>query len=232
MSSHIDKYNSSIISLWEERMWEILSKDERISRLCPMLIPYENTNKPIIVLGINPSHSERDFRGEKAVNKQILEWNLRDEINSKTEKIISIQKDAHINVNYFKSIKKFFKNQVKFSDELFFLDLFPIRHTEQKELIAFLKDYSEIKKIFIDNFYYLLKNLNPKAIVVLNKKASEYLKKEFKANIRFDEGIISKGQFILKNVNVPIIFSGMITVGLDVYSKERLALQLLDSISP
>jgi len=109
MSSYIDKYNSSIISLWEERMWEILSKDERISRLCPMLIPYENTNKPIIVLGINPSHSERDFRGEKAVNKQILELNLRDEINSKTEKIISIQKDAHINVNYFKSIKKFFK---------------------------------------------------------------------------------------------------------------------------
>ena len=47
MSSYIDKYNSSIISLWEERMWEILSKDERISRLCPMLIPYENTNKPI-----------------------------------------------------------------------------------------------------------------------------------------------------------------------------------------
>jgi len=233
MKNQIDLYNSEIISLWEDKLWGVLGTDSKskVKKLCPMFIPYEDFKSPVIVLGINPSHSDNEFKGNKITNKSFLDWNSRYELKSKELRIKSIQKDAHKNANYFKKIKKFFKDEVHVEEEdLFFLDLFPIRHTEQIELIEFLKDNSVVKKTLIKLFRSLLQEMKPRAIVVLNKKASEYLQIEFKENLEFEKNMVSRGKINLGGDSVPIVFSGMITNGLDVYSRERLAQQICETM--
>jgi len=230
MVDPIEEYNLSVLKLWEQNLWESLGGD--IQRLCPMFIPYDSCKNPIIVLGINPSHSERDFKKEKQSQKEILEWKIDEDLSSKIEAVKKIQRDAHSEINYFKNIKKFFKQEVEIAEEnLFFLDMFPLRHTNQNEVKSFLNKNVEFKNECIKYFSNFLQKIKPRALVVLNSEASKYINDEFKDRLQFKDGLISQAELSFDELKVPIIFSGMITLGLDKYSRERLAIQIKSSFN-
>ena len=60
-----------------------------------------------------------------------------------------------------------------------FHDMYPIRHTNQKEFEAFLKSAPDLKKALDDANKALIEKAAPKVIVVFNSKASQHLKEIF-----------------------------------------------------
>ena len=60
-----------------------------------------------------------------------------------------------------------------------FHDMYPIRHTNQKEFEAFLNSVPDLKKELDDANKALIEQAAPKVIVVFNSKASQHLKEIF-----------------------------------------------------
>ena len=90
------------------------------------------------------------------------------------------------------------------------IDLFQARHSTQKDITAFLKGGNDaFFEEQITLFLELLKIVNPKVIVVLNKESGKLLKDLF---YKKQDGIlrhIQENQFILnfEGVEIPLLIS-------------------------
>ena len=249
------EYNAKISKLWNEELSQLAEQEWKpLERLLPLFIPKEPPPSAVVVLGINPSHSKKkDIKDDAA----FFRWDGVKDVSDDLDAICKRQLQAHGEktdgektqeaIQYFVSIKKFFtgngkeQSQVVPEERLWFIDLFPFRHTDSDEVSAFLKARPELKKKLLDYFTELICDIEPTAIVVLNAKASEFFSKLFKAGScegymgparpQLDMDCITSGQLRLPNgKTVAVFFSGMITNGLDRYSKARLARELRDHL--
>ena len=172
---------------------------------------------------MNPSYSKKD-----AINS------LDCLPNASVQELLQAQELNHKTYLYFKQITKFFDVINIPRERLWFADLFPIRHTNQFEVTDFVERHPELKRKFLKFFIELLMSNDFSMCVVLNAKASDYIRKTFSENLK-PKPIFSEPRSFYSFVQndgteVPIIFAGMITGAgqMDKYSKERLKSEITD----
>ena len=102
-----------------------------------------------------------------------------------------------------------------------FHDMYPVRHTNQKEFVAFLKTAPDLKQEFDDANKAFLEQAAPKVVVIFNSKASEHLKEIFS---------ITEVQVTTTNIinGITFVYSSMYTGqrALDKYARLRLAREI------
>jgi hypothetical protein len=182
----------------EEKLNEIWTNND-YSLWCkyPYMYPEEVLENAILFIGINPSLTEADLK--------ITAYKINQEGKN------------HRYFNKYVEISKYCNYQWAHFDLLFF------RETQQNKIKAEILK-TESGRRFINEQLKVSKQLvllsKPKVIVVSNAFASE-LVKNMGFNLSFDEQI---GTYILKELNVPVFFSGMLTGqrALDTGSLERL----------
>lgn len=218
---NVDEYNKELWSTWSIRKSLDLFP---INNEFPLLIPTEPPKHAIAVVGMNPSLTKADKYN--SLDKDLEPKKLKQALKL-------AQLENYSKLRYFTEIKNFFDEENISSRYLWFVDIFPIRHTKQKEVEKFLNKNCELKEKFLQLFLKLMRAQDLSLIVILNAKASSYFhsnkllksntfKSSSKKNLSHSQFFMSDGQF------VPIIFAGMITGQgqMDIYSRSRLLDQI------
>jgi hypothetical protein len=212
-SAAVNAYNSKLIDIWYRLFRPALEKQEVI-KYNPPLLHLEQAVSPIWFLGMNPSSpsslKEQDFIPiDGPLKRKIREEQLK----------------SHEKLQYFQGLKEFYQNNsfLGRSEKALpiFHDMYPVRHTSQKEFVAFLYSAPDLKKELDDANKAFLKEAAPKFIVVFNSKASEYVKEMFELST---EPIST-----YDTVNeMTFVYSSMCTGqrALDKYAKVRLAREI------
>ena len=118
------------------------------------------------------------------------------------------------------SIETFYKNHCGNDYTIYIGDLFYFHVQDQDDLIRYFLDKNKLKnqvKKILDEHIKVLKNANVdlKLIYINNADASRFISNAF--NIKDD-----KTMFMHPEFNIPIVFSSMLSMGLDHYAKLRL----------
>ena len=176
---------------------------------------------PIWFFGMNPSLPKptNDFISQTSYINDNLIVELKNE-----------QVRMHENHPYFEAAIKFFKKDVGIQElEIpVFHDLYPIRHTQQKEFVQFLEDNEDFCIRLNKATKALIDGIMPDIIVIANAKASKFMQKIFfgrtKENEHEFEGI-TKLTYELHGKKTDMIFSSMLSGqrALDTFSRSRLA---------
>lgn len=129
----VEAYNTKIIEIWQHN-FKLALENQRNKNIQPYLplLHLEQPHSPIWFLGMNPSVNK----------KEDTTWNCCAITQSKVDEINENQKKAHQSHQYFIKLKEFFQN-----DEFLgrkdkcpvFHDIYPVRHTNQKEFVKFLE---------------------------------------------------------------------------------------------
>lgn len=226
--SDSDIYNQEILNIWKTHFW---SQPETfwnpLLQLNPLLIPTDPPRNSIIILGINPSHSEKVLSSMLTGDELKLFYEPVSSIEQlEANRLKQIQIRMHKELKYFAQIKKFLAESCDIDREAcWFLDLFPIRHTAQHEAINFLNQNPVIRDQLLQSFIKLISAINPLGVIVLNATGSKLFAEIFVDQLRYETGRKSEGRLMLNSLTIPVVFSGMVTgLGqMDSFSKERLA---------
>jgi len=199
--------NQIIKSIWMEHKGQ-----DGTCRL-PLLFTNHKHSPEILFIGINPAFQE------ELIDKKEEELVLHDIKAKGTKKEDSYQ---------------YFKPFYDFTDNWDHLDLFFLRETNQNKVKTILGCVrgiilNDFAKKQLDLFEPMVKEINPKIIVVNNALASDILKKYFLENI--DRSMFSIEGFDRISIDgkkIPIFFSGMLSGqrALDKESKRRLIWQV------
>jgi hypothetical protein len=145
------------------------------------------------------------------------------------------QARMHKNHPYFEAAIKFFKKDVGIQElEIpVFHDLYPVRHTKQKEFVQFIKhkENKEFREKLDEATKNLIDGIMPDIIVIANAKASELMQKIFFGESELEK-IKLKGEtkrtYRLNGKKTDMIFSSMLSGqrALDTYSRTRLAREI------
>ncbi|MDA9991308.1 hypothetical protein N9E48_10950 [Paracoccaceae bacterium] len=213
----VHDYNSQIISLWNTHQ---VPFSRPLRELPPLLIPNSPPKNGIAIVGINPSFPKCD-EGSIEEGSAGLKFHPKD--------LKEIQLKNHENLPYFTRILGTFEKYNLKKNRLWFLDLFPIRHTNQKEVVRFMDRNPDFKKILLALFWKLISSQELSLIVVLNAKASDFViqnGKNFNSSFHRSSSMMKAG-------GTPWVFSGMITGGgsMDKYSRERLFNEIRDNLN-
>jgi len=130
----------------------------------------EQAVSPIWFLGMNPSESS-----------EVQKWGMYTQIDDVLiREIEKEQLKSHKEHPYFIGLKKFYQDNsfLGRSEKTLpiFHDMYPVRHTNQKEFEAFLKTAPDLKQEFDDANKAFLEQAAPKVVVIFNSKASEFIK--------------------------------------------------------
>lgn len=164
--------------------------------LDPAIVGTINTHCDVLFIGMNPSHPPKDSRGNTVIQKNYY-------------------CPTSMGIPYFEGLKDLCKNMALSGWGYF--DLYPIRHTNQKDIIDIRK--SKQAKSFFEQLEQLaqdiIKHVSPKLIVVINAGAGKVLReiygiKSFPSNT-YDWGLGVEMVKIDGGVLKPVIFSGMLT---------------------
>ena len=221
----VEQYNQEIRNLWKP-VFENTT------------IPTENTNikfkqfcfhvkqdeSPIWFFGMNPSlpsPPKEIFNPDNDLTDNLI-YDLKVE-----------QKEMHGELQYFLKAIEFFENEVKNPKSVvpIFHDLYPVRHTNQKEFVKFLKDNVDFRKKLDKATKNLIDGIMPDIIVIANAKASELMQKIFFGESELEK-IKLKGEtkrtYRLNGKKTDMIFSSMLSGqrALDTYSRTRLAREI------
>ena len=229
--SDCDDYNQEILNIWQSSLWDQPELFwNPLLKLNPLLIPTDPPRNPIIILGINPSHSEKMLSA--MITSEDLEL-FFEPITSiqqpEAGQLKQIQKQMHNDLPYFSQIKKFLTESCDIDREAcWFLDLFPIRHTAQHEAMEFLRNNPGIREQLLQSFTKLISSIAPAGIIILNATGSKLFADLFHDQLRYESNRRSEATLTLTKGCVPIVFAGMITGAgqMDSFSKERLAKDL------
>jgi hypothetical protein len=229
-SDSIEKYNKSIRVLWKPEFKNAIESTENTKVKFKQFCFHVNQDEsPVWFFGMNPSlpKTTNEFISQTSYITDNLIVELKNE-----------QEIMHKNHPYFEAAIKFFKENVGIPElEIpIFHDLYPVRHTKQKEFVQFLehqenKDFcekldKETKK--------LIDGIMPDIIVIANAKASKFIQKIFfgrtKENEHKFEGI-TKLTYELHGKKTDMIFSSMLSGqrALDTYSRSRLAREIRET---
>jgi len=177
----------------------------------------EQAVSPIWFLGMNPS-----------VSSEAKKWGMYTQIDDVLiREIEKEQLKSHKEHPYFIGLKKFYQDNsfLGRSEKTLpiFHDMYPIRHTNQKEFEAFLKSAPDLKKELDDANKAFLKQAAPKVIVVFNSKASEHLKELFSIK---EPSITTTNRI----AGMTFVYSSMYTGqrALDKYARVRLAREITE----
>jgi hypothetical protein len=212
----VEQYNHAILSLWK------LEFDNAIKST-------ENTNvnqveSPIWLFGMNPSlpKPSNDFISQTSYINDNLIVELKNE-----------QARMHKNHPYFEAAIKFFKKDVGIQEleTPVFHDLYPVRHTKQKEFVQFIKheENKEFREKLDEATKELIDGIMPDIIVIANAKASKLMQKIFFGRNEYNGE--TKLTYELDGKKTDMIFSSMLSGqrALDTYSRSRLATEISET---
>jgi hypothetical protein len=224
----VQQYNNTIRNLWESKFKKAINASNKntvkFSQPCFHITQNES---PVWLIGMNPSLVKSDDK-----HSDILTRNSK-LTDSLIEKLAEDQRNMHENHQYFKTAKDFFANDVGIDDLVnpIFHDLYPVRHTNQKEFVKFLEDNADFRKKLDEATKNLIDGIMPDIIVIANAKASELMQKIFFGKNEAKKIILqgeTKRTYRLNGKKTDMIFSSMLSGqrALDTYSRTRLAREI------
>ncbi len=219
----VEQYNQAILSLWKPVFEDATKPNEKTNvEFKQFCFHVKQDESPIWFFGMNPSllDSTNEFISQTTPPDKNL-----------IEKLEKEQKYMHTEIQYFKRPIKFFKEEVKIPElrKPIFHDLYPVRHTNQKEFVKFLEDNDDFCNSLDKATKELIDGIMPEIIVIANAKASELMQKIF-----FGESE-SKGETLrpykFNGKKTDMIFSSMLSGqrALDTYSRSRLAKEIIET---
>ena len=182
---------------------------------------------PIWFFGMNPSLPKptNDFISQTSYINDNLIVELKNE-----------QVRMHENHPYFEAAIKFFKKDVGIQElEIpVFHDLYPVRHTNQKEFVKFLEDNDDFCNSLDKATKNLIDGIMPDIIVIANAKASELMQKIFFGKSEAEKKKLkgkTKRTYKFNGKKTDMIFSSMLSGqrALDTYSRSRLAREISET---
>ena len=218
-SAAVNAYNGKLIDIWYRLFKPAVEKQSVIKNYLPLL-HLEQAVSPIWFLGMNPSVSsevKKNWNGDYTSIDDAQKIKIQQE-----------QLESHEKHPYFEGLKEFYQDNSLLgrSENALpvFHDMYPVRHTNQKEFKAFLKSAPDLKKELDDANKAFLKQAAPKVIVVFNSKASEHLKELF--GIKKELPITTTNRI----AGMTFVYSSMYTGqrALDKYARVRLAREITE----
>ncbi|HUV03057.1 MAG TPA: hypothetical protein VMW67_06425 [Desulfobacteria bacterium] len=223
--------NSKILEVWKT-----YRKESGIYH--PILYP-DFKKEGILFIGLNPSFSEKAFR--KILNgTEYQEVNIIEKLKRESNDfdfLIFLEKRAIDVYNYFVKFQEISKS---LDLECQYIDLFYFRETTQNEAKERIRNYdkaNKAKKFSLNDFgisqlriaLEMIKEINPKLIVVANAFASDIIN-NFSLFKITDKNFRREGYDTLEidNKQIPIFFSSMLSGqrALDTHSFRRLKWQI------
>ncbi|MDC1065534.1 hypothetical protein OAQ86_03860 [Candidatus Pseudothioglobus singularis] len=229
-SESVEKYNNSIRDLWRTNFKKAICSSKNSNVEFKQFCFHVNQDEsPIWFFGMNPSllDSTNEFISQTTPPDKHLFKKLEEE-----------QKYMHTKIQYFKRAKVFFEEEVKIPElrKPIFHDLYPVRHTNQKEFVQFIEH--EENKEFLEELDKETKNLidgiMPEIIVIANAKASELMQKIFFRDSEAEKIKLNgetKRTYKFNGKKTDMIFSSMLSGqrALDTYSRSRLAREISET---
>ena len=226
----VKQYNQKISRLWKTKFHNAIKLTEKTNVEFKQFCFHANqVESPIWFFGMNPSLPKptKGFISQTSYIDDNLIVELKNE-----------QLRLHDDHPYFEAALKFFKKDVRILElEIpVFHDLYPVRHTNQKEFVQFIKheENKEFREKLDEATKELIDGIMPDIIVIANAKASELMQKIF-----FGRNENNKKEFIgetkrtykLNGQKTDMIFSSMLSGqrALDTYSRSRLAREISET---
>jgi hypothetical protein len=133
--------------------------------------PSDSFDKSVSVIKILQSHPDKTIKDffSSITDKASFKSFLSPKNLNQNEYLINVfQKCCHDNHDFFLKRKIFLKNIGYKSEELKFLDLFPIWSTKQKHLEDYLEKHRAIERAFVNLFIEVIEGHLPSEIIILN----------------------------------------------------------------
>ena len=221
----VEQYNQEIRNLWKLEFDNAIKSTENTNvKFKQFCFHVKQDESPIWFFGMNPSllDSTNEFISQTTPPDKNL-----------IEKLEKEQKKMHTQIQYFKRAKIFFEKEVKIPElrKPIFHDLYPVRHTNQKEFVKFLEDNDDFRKKLDEATKNLIDGIMPDIIVIANAKASELMQKIFFGESEAEKIKLkrkTKCTYRLNGQKTEMIFSSMLSGqrALDTYSRTRLAREI------
>ena len=218
----VEQYNQAILSLWKLEFDNAIKSTENTNvKFKQFCFHVNQVESPIWFFGMNPSLPKptNDFISQTSYINDNLIVELKNE-----------QVRMHENHPYFEAAIKFFKKDVGIQElEIpVFHDLYPVRHTKQKEFVQFIKheENKEFREKLDEATKELIDGIMPDIIVIANAKASKLMQKIFFGRNEYNGE--TKLTYELDGKKTDMIFSSMLSGqrALDTYSRTRLAREI------
>ena len=224
----VEQYNQEISRLWKLK-FDIAIKSTKNTnvKFKQFCFHVKQDESPIWFFGMNPSllDSTNEYISRTTPPDKHLFKKLEEE-----------QKYMHTKIQYFKKPKKFFINEVESPKSVvpIFHDLYPVRHTNQKEFVKFLEDNDDFCNSLDKATKNLIDGIMPEIIVIANAKASELMQKIFFGDSEAEKIKLNgetKRTYKLNGKKTDMIFSSMLSGqrALDTYSRSRLAREISET---
>ena len=226
----VEQYNQAILSLWKLEFDNAIKSTENTNvKFKQFCFHVNQVESPIWFFGMNPSLPKptNDFISQTSYINDNLIVELKNE-----------QVRMHENHPYFEAAIKFFKKDVGIQElEIpVFHDLYPVRHTKQKEFVQFIKheENKEFREKLDEATKNLIDGIMPDIIVIANAKASELMQKIFFVDSDAEKIKLNgetKRTYRLNGKKTDMIFSSMLSGqrALDTYSRSRLAREISET---
>jgi hypothetical protein len=221
----VEQYNQEIRNLWKLEFDNAIKSTENTNvKFKQFCFHVKQDESPIWFFGMNPSllDSTNEFISQTTPPDKNL-----------IEKLEKEQKNMHTQIQYFKRPIEFFEKEVKNPKSVvpIFHDLYPVRHTNQKEFVKFLEDNDDFRKKLDEATKNLIDGIMPDIIVIANAKASELMQKIFFGESEAEKIKLkrkTKCTYRLNGQKTEMIFSSMLSGqrALDTYSRSRLAREI------
>lgn len=221
----VEQYNQEIRNLWKLEFDNAIKSTENTNvKFKQFCFHVKQDESPIWFFGMNPSlprPPKEIFNPDNDLTDNLI-YDLKVE-----------QEKMHGKLQYFLKAIEFFENEVKNPKSVvpIFHDLYPVRHTNQKEFVQFIEheENKEFREKLDEATKNLIDGIMPDIIVIANAKASELMQKIF-----FGESE-SKGETLrpykFNGKKTDMIFSSMLSGqrALDTYSRSRLAKEIIET---
>ena len=223
----VEQYNHAILSLWKLEFDNAIKSTENTSvKFKQFCFHVKQDESPIWFFGMNPSllDSTNEFISQTTPPDKHLIAELEKE-----------QKKMHEEIQYFERATVFFEEEVKIPElrKPIFHDLYPVRHTKQKEFVQFIKheENKEFREKLDEATKELIDGIMPDIIVIANAKASKLMQKIFFGKSEAEKKKLkgkTKRTYKFNGKKTDMIFSSMLSGqrALDTYSRSRLAREI------
>ena len=221
----VEQYNQEISRLWKLEFDNAIKSTENTSvKFKQFCFHVKQDESPIWFFGMNPSLPrplKEIFNPDNDLTDNLI-YDLKDE-----------QEEMHGELQYFLKAIEFFENEVESPKSVvpIFHDLYPVRHTKQKEFVKFLEDNDDFCNSLDKATKNLIDGIMPEIIVIANAKASELMQKIFFGDSEAEKIKLNgetKRTYKLNGKKTDMIFSSMLSGqrALDTYSRSRLAREI------
>ena len=221
----VEQYNQEIRNLWKLEFDNAIKSTENTNvKFKQFCFHVKQDESPIWFFGMNPSLPrplKEIFNPDNDLTDNLI-YDLKVE-----------QEEMHGELQYFLKAIEFFENEVESPKSVvpIFHDLYPVRHTNQKEFVKFLEDNADFRKKLDEATKNLIDGIMPDIIVIANAKASELMQKIFFGESEAEKIKLkrkTKCTYRLNGQKTEMIFSSMLSGqrALDTYSRSRLAREI------